>query len=190
MRAKIILVAVFICVFGISTICGSESRNDVVDFISSVYSPRQFTSGAISDEVIEQILFAGHKAPSARNLQPWHFTVVRNKVVIDQILQNVNDGEVLIVLSCPPLEQNHFGEFDNGLAMQNMFLTTQSLGLGARIYGIPVPRINETMKDTLGIPEHLRAIMVLRIGHLAPGLDATTGASPRANIEDKVNYVN
>ena len=166
--------------------------NGFVEFISSSYSQRQFTSKPISDEIIQKILVAGHRAGSARNAQPWHFTVVRNRELIDEIMNNVTDENVLIVVSGPREDPNsRFSmNFDCALATQNMFLAAQALGLGARMYAIPVQNINENLLPKLGLPdENLRVKIVLRIGYEAEDVDATTAASPRLPLENKVNFI-
>ena len=166
-------------------------KNEIVSFISSVYSARQFRDTPVGDHLIEQILIAGHKAPSARNLQPWHFTVVKDKTIINQVMGNIsiNDGNVLIVVSGPADPARFSIDFDTALATQNMFLAAQALGLAARMYAIPIPAINENHLDTLKIPQGYRAYIVLRIGYEADGIDAVTAASPRQPLETKVNWI-
>jgi nitroreductase len=166
-------------------------KNEIVSFISSVYSPRQFRDTPVGDDLIEQILIAGHKAPSARNLQPWHFTVVKNKATMKKIMGNIeiNDGNVLIVVSGPADPARFSIDFDTALATQNMFLAAQALGLAARMYAIPIPSINENHRGTLQIPEAYRAYIVLRIGYEADGVDAVSAASPRQPLDTKVNWI-
>ena len=38
---------------------------------------RRFTAAPVDDALMERILAAGTRAPSARNSQPWRFIVVR-----------------------------------------------------------------------------------------------------------------
>jgi nitroreductase len=167
----------------------TKCRVDIVSFISSIYSPRQFKAAPVSHEKIQLILEAGHKAPSARNAQPWHFTVVRNKDVIDQIMNNVQDGEVLIVVSGPAEPSRFSIDFDVALATQNMFIVAQALELAARMYVVPIANLNEKLLPTLNIPTDYKAYIVLRIGYEADGVDAVTAASPRQPLETKVNYI-
>jgi len=200
MKKIIFTTSLFLMLIALTVISScKENRTEVrqyedfVEFISSSYSQRQFSSKPISDEIIQKILVAGHQAGSARNAQPWHFTVVRNRQLIDSIMNNVEDGNVLIVVSGP---QEEFGarfsmNFDCALATQNMFLAAQALGLGARMYVIPVQNINDNLLPILELPNpNLRAKIVLRIGYEIEDLDARTAASPRQPIENKVNYLN
>ena len=164
---------------------------DIIEFISGTYSHRNFTTGHVSDEMIQQILTAGLKAGSAGNQQHWHFTVIRNKELIDDIMQNVDEGNVLIV-GLGPIESRFPADliaFDNGLAMQNMFLAAQSLGLGTRMYMRPLQNLNDNLLHKIEAPKNYRAIIILRIGQIADDVDAVTQASPRHPLETRVNFI-
>ena len=167
-----------------------ERAADILEFISGSFSHRNFTTGQVSDEMIQQILVAGHQAGSAGNQQHWHFTVVRNKEFIDEIMPNVHEGNVLILGLGP--NQSRFHQdiivFDNGLAMQNMFLAAQALGLGTRMYLRPLEHLNNNLLHRLGAPENYRVIMVLRIGQIS-AVDAVSQASPRHPLETRVNFI-
>ena len=200
MRKSVIFLYVVFCLFvSIATTSCSESIaattdfSDFADFMLASYSQRQFSSRPISDEIIQKILQVGHKAGSARNAQPWHFTVIRNRDLIEEIMSNVTEENVLIVVSGPPEDPNsRFSmNFDSGLASQNIFLAAQALGLGARMYAVPVQNINENLLQRLELPDDsFRAKIVIRIGYEEEGVDATTAASPRQPLETKVNFVN
>ena len=166
----------------------SNETESVSDLILKSYSARTFTSEPVSTEDIEVILKSGIKAPSARNLQPWSFIVVREISAMQQVLGNATEGNALIVVCGPEMQANPMTDFDCGLATGNMTITAQSLGLGARIYINPIANINSTMKETLPIPEGYRAVAVLRVGHIEAGIDAESLASPRNNYEDVVTF--
>ncbi len=48
------------------------------DFLRSRRSVRRFKPDPIPDSVIERILTTAAYAPSAHNLQPWRFVVIKN----------------------------------------------------------------------------------------------------------------
>lgn len=167
---------------------GSVVPNDnASDLILKSYSPRTFTSEPVSAEDIETILKCGIKAPSARNLQPWKFLVVKETSVMQQIIPNMTEGNVLIVVCSPSASAS--ADFDCGLATENMVISAQSLGLGARIYTNPIANINSTMKQTLRIADEDRAVAVLRLGNIEKNVDIESAASPRNNYNDVVTFL-
>ncbi|NMC41174.1 MAG: nitroreductase [Bacteroidales bacterium] len=159
--------------------------NAVTDAILKTYSARMFVSDPVPDSDVETILKAGMKAPSARNLQPWFFTVVKDKNLLKELMPNITDNNILIVISG---KEGNWVEYDCGLASGYMYIAAQSLGLGAHIYAGPVAAINTSKREALGIPEGYRAIMVLRVGQVDKNVDAVSAASARKKIEEMVVY--
>lgn len=49
------------------------------------YSVRSFTSQSVADEALQYILEVARLAPSAVNLQPWSFVVVRERSMLDSL---------------------------------------------------------------------------------------------------------
>ena len=59
---------------------------DVHQAIHERRSIRFYQDKEIPDEIITKILEAGHAAPSAKNSQPWHFVVIKDKNLIHKIV--------------------------------------------------------------------------------------------------------
>ncbi len=165
---------------------GQQNVRSATEVILSNYSARLFTSEPVSDSDIELIIKCGIKAPSARNLQPWWFTVVKDKALLKELMPNITDGNVLIIISGK--DGGATVEYDCGLATQNMYIAAQSLGLGAHIYAGPVNTINTSKREVLGIPEGFKAISILRVGHIEKNVDAVSAASARKKLEEVVNF--
>ncbi len=181
-----VCIVLFIATVSVSSQTGS---NNVVDLILSSYTARALSDKPVSDDEIQQIIECGIKAPSARNKQPWRFTVVKDMALLQNIIHDVNLGNVLIVVSGPDdMERAASVAFDCALATENMYLAAQGLGLGSHIYTGPVRNVNENLKEKLEIPQGYRAISVLRIGTLDSSVDAVSSASPRNPVRDVVNY--
>ncbi|MGB4293150.1 MAG: nitroreductase family protein [Bacteroidales bacterium] len=178
---------IFLIIFVYTTaLNGQQAIKSTTEVILSGYSVRMFAPGPVSESDIELILKCGIKAPSARNLQPWWFTVVKDQALLKELMPNITEGNILIIIS--GREDARWADYDCGLATQNMYIAAQSLGLGAHIYAGPVESINTSRKEQLGIPEGYRAIMVLRIGHIDKSVDAVSAASVRKKIEETVNF--
>lgn len=188
MKASPALIILLFFMLTSSSALSQQAGNPVTDLLLSAWSPRNFTAVPVTDEQIDMILKCGIKAPSARNAQPWHFTVVKNDALMKEIIPNIVTGNVIIVVSGKESQQGGWTSFDCGLATQNMFIAATSMGLGGRIYGGPVAAAT-SRREALKIPEGFAPVMLLRIGNLEKGTDAVSGASPRKASEEVVNYI-
>lgn len=188
MKIRSVSIAILLTVLTCGTALSQTAGNPVTDLLLSAWSPRNFTSVPVTDQQIDMILQCGIKAPSARNGQPWHFTVVSNEAVMKEIVSNITPGNVIIVISGKVSQTGVTPDFDCGLATQNMFIAATSMGLGARIYGGPVAAAREK-REALQIPEGFTPVILLRVGNIEKGTDAVSGASPRKAKEEIVNWV-
>ena len=188
MKKKVLSAIVAVLAAGTLLLNGQTQAGSVPDVIMSGYSAKSFSADPVSDGDLETILRCGMKAPSARNSQPWRFTVVKNGDLISEVLRGPAPGNVLIIVSgTEDKESGMFVDYDCGLATQNMYIAAQSLGLGAHIYGAPIANIN-SKKESFGIPEGFRAVAALRIGHVDSNVDAVSSASPRKTWEEMVIF--
>jgi nitroreductase len=187
MRRTIGILLMVFLVLSVVESHGQTPGNEVIKLILSSYSPRNFSDKPVTDDQLTHILKCGIKAPSARNRQPWKFTVVRDMTKVKDVFRNLLNGNVIILISGPdPAGSNVY--FDCALATENMFIAATSLGLGGRIYTGPVGRINEAMLESLQVPEGYRVVSALRIGNLADDADAVTQATSRKEMKEVVNY--
>jgi nitroreductase len=187
MKIKPILLLFVVVILSGQLMTGQSSGNAVIDQLLSAYSPRNFTSEPVTDQQLDLILKCGIKAPSARNNQPWRFTVVRDEPSMKEIINNVVPGNVLILVSGLESKEGGTPDFDCGLAAENMFIAASSLGLGARIYGGPSGTAN-TKREALQVPSGYKVVVILRVGNIDRSVDAASGASPRKPSEEIVNY--
>jgi nitroreductase len=184
---KIKLSLLVVGLFTASVLCGQISDNCAAKLILSGYSEREYTTEPVTDQQLDLILNCGIKAPSARNNQPWKFTVIKDEASMKEIINNVVAGNVLIVVSGTEAQGGTTPDFDCGLATESMFIAAHSLGLGARIYGSPAGNIN-SKKELFQIPSGYKAVVVLRIGNIDKSVDAISAATPRKKAEEIVNY--
>lgn len=166
---------------------GQTTGNCVTDAIISAFSERTYTTVPVTDMQLDIILSCGIKAPSARNNQPWRFTVIKDEAAMKEIMSNIVAGNVIIVISGLESQTGTTPDFDCGLATGSMFVAAHGLGLGARIYGSPVGIIN-SKKEFFQLPAGFKAVTVLRIGNVEKSVDAVSSASTRKNSVEIVNY--
>jgi nitroreductase len=144
---------------------------DFMETIKGRRSIRKYLSTPVEDEKVKQILEAGQWAPSASNKQPWHFIVVRDETM----RQNLADAHpygrfmaespvVLVVLGDPDIHPKyHLADPHN--AVQNMILTAYHLGLGTCWIGVRDTEIEPLFKKLLSVPDNLRVICSISLGY-------------------------
>ena len=115
--------------------------NLVYENIISRRSCRTFTNQEITKEDLDLVLKAGISAPSGKNSQSWHFTVLRQQVNIQKLAKVVGKAanraenydffapNVIVLVSNDP--ENVNGLADAACAMENMFLMAHSLGIAS-----------------------------------------------------------
>lgn len=139
-------------------------------------SIRKYTDKLVTEELIEQVLRAGMAAPSAGNEQPWHFIVINDRNVLNEIPKFHPHSEMLkeashAIVVCGDLSLQKFEGYwvqDCSAAMQNMLLMVQELGLGSVWLGIyPMKDRIKALKDLLGLPESVTPLSIMSIGYPA-----------------------
>jgi nitroreductase len=147
---------------------------ELLDVMYSRRSIRAFTDEPVSDEQAEAMLKAAMAAPSAQNLQPWHFVLVRKRKRLDALAAlhkyaSMLKKAPLAIVVCGDLEvsSKHWVE-DTCAATQNILLAATALGLGGVWVSIyPKRKHQKTVRELLDIPDHVGVLCALAIGHPA-----------------------
>jgi nitroreductase len=140
-------------------------------------SIRAFKQQDVPEETVEKLIDAARHAPSAGNVQPWEFVVVRNlevkrklaKAALNQAF--VEEAPVVIVV-CANEKRSSSGYGkrgetlyciqDTAAATQNILLTAYSLGLGTCWVGA----FNENeAKKALRTPSGIRPVVMIPVGY-------------------------
>ena len=181
--------------------------NAVLDTIAARRSHRVYQDTPVSQEQLDALLAACLQAPSAVNRQPWHISVVRDK----QLLSDINDAtrEGMMRLDSgkrsPRFEDQQFDVFyhaplvlffsadpswrysmmDCGIAVQNIALAAESMGLGSVILGLPheafvgdraeefrrrlcfLPGEDFAIAIAIGVPADTKAAHPVHDGHIS-----------------------
>ena len=147
---------------------------------------RHFDSRPVEDATIENVLKAATRAPSARNIQPWRFIVVREaatKAALGTIFDELGrqfyganapdrmpwaEVPVLIVVC----SENPFGAGDSAAtalgasifpAVQNLLLAAHALGLGTVLTTRWKAREAE-VRPLLGLPDGVSVHAIVPMG--------------------------
>jgi nitroreductase len=147
---------------------------ELLDLMYSRRSIRAFTDEPVSDEQVEALLKAAMAAPSAQNLRPWHFVIIRKRKRLDGLAQvhkyaSVLEKASLAIVVCGDQEisPKHWVE-DTCAATQNILLAATALGLGGVWVSIyPKNKHQKTVRELLDVPDHVGVLCALAIGHPA-----------------------
>lgn len=153
----------------------------VYSAVRSRLTVREFKPDAVPDSVIRKLLEAGRLAPSSRNLQPWHFIVIKNKDTLRRIAEIASSGRFIAdapMAIAIAMENADRAELDAGRALQQMELVAWEEGLGACFVGLRIAEQNRAVKRLLGIPESAVLVTILSFGYRK---DAAMGAQGRRN---------
>jgi nitroreductase len=158
---------------------------DILDVLYARKSIREFTEEAVSDEQIEAMLKAAMAAPSAQDLQPWHFVAVRQRKTLDKLAQvhkyayMLEDAPLAIVVcGDTKVSERHWVE-DTCVATQNVLLAATALGLGGVWISLyPKKKHQRTVQDLLDIPDHIGVLCILALGHPAEQKKAKAKYNP------------
>jgi nitroreductase len=150
---------------------------DVLKAVKERRSIRAFKSDEVSPEIVEKLLDAARWAPSAGNIQPWEFIVVRKPEIKRALAEAALDqtfieeaAVVLVVCANGSRSSQRYGMRgktlyciqDTAAAIQNINLAAYSLGLGTCWVGA---FMEEKAREILKTPPEVRPIAIIPIGY-------------------------
>lgn len=150
----------------------------------------------VSDEDVRALLLAAVSAPSAGNIQPWRFTVVRTEAARERLAQALHQrwataAPVTIVVSLDPrpcsARYAARGEMlyaiqDTAAAAQNILLAAVDRGLASCWIGA----FDESaVREALGLSEPVTPVAILPIGYSAE----SAGKPARRPLEEVTTWL-
>lgn len=147
-----------------------------IETLFSRRSIRKYTAEPVSEQTLQIILEAAMSAPSAGNQQPWHFMLINDRKLLDQIpslhphSMMCREAPMAILVCGDPTLEKHVGYWvqDCAAATENLLLSIHALGLGGVWVGV-YPRDERVtgFRRLLNIPEHVVPFALIPIGHPA-----------------------
>ena len=148
---------------------------EVLEAIRERRSVRKFKPGNVSLKTVAVLVEAARWAPSAGNIQPWEFIVVRQaeakRRLVDAVLKQsfLSQASAVIVVCADENQALRYGSRgktlyclqDTAAAVQNILLAACSMGLGACWIGA---FDEEGVKRVLKIPDGVRPVAVVPVG--------------------------
>ncbi|MBN2065785.1 MAG: nitroreductase family protein [Candidatus Thermoplasmatota archaeon] len=149
---------------------------EAIEAILTRRSIRSYTDKPIDGHLLQTILEAGFSAPSAGNQQPWHFVLLDDKTLFENILTFHPHAHMLseaqkAILVCGDLNLEKFKGYwmlDCSAATQNMLLAAHASSIGSCWLGI-YPREDRIikMRELLNMPSHVVPFSLISLGYPA-----------------------
>lgn len=154
--------------------------NPVQKAILDRRSTRGFDGAPLTGDEIQTLIDAALASPSAMNRQPWHFSFVADKPLLEQFSQSARafflktapeamrarfqdpaydilmNAPLFVAITYKPEDAHAFTGVDCGIAVQNLALSAMGLGLGSVIVGMPKDVLESeegaAFKEKMGVP--------------------------------------
>lgn len=182
--------------------------NEVLNAIMSRRSTRGFNDVQLTEAELQALLDAALASPTGLNLQKWHFSVVQNQELLGRFAREsmeymvkttpvgsrgrFEDPDYNLFYHAPTVffisrpEENPGVDVDCGIAVQNIAIAAQSLGLGSVIIGMPAILFGTdrgpAYAKEIGIPEGYRFTIAIVVGHNTVTKDAHPIGEGKVNI--------
>jgi len=157
---------------------------ELLEVIYRRRSVRKYEKKPIPEEILKAILDAGRLAPTAKNLQPWHFIVVRDPEIKRKLIftdwNNFIEEASVVIVGCGEMDKK-WAVVDVAIALQNMVIAAEALGLGSCWIGAFE---EEEVKRALGVPDHLKVVAMITIGYPAERPEPP----PKKKLEEIVHF--
>lgn len=143
---------------------------DAFEAIIRRVSCRTFTDQTVSRELLQKVVDAGRRAPTARNLQPVEFVVITERNALQEIARLTDYGHFIgnasaciVVFS---KDTKYYLE-DGSAAVENILIAATALGLGACWVAGDKKAYAEQVREKLQAPPNYKLIALLPIGYPA-----------------------
>lgn len=158
--------------------------SDTMDVIKGRSSTRGYRANPLTEAELQALLHAGLQAPTATNRQEIHFTVLEGgSPILKEIEEEKNrlrglvspehnfyyEAPTVIILS---MEKGfRWSGVDAGIAVENIALAAEALGLGSLIIGCIRDALmgdkREYFSEQLRFPENYEFAIAIAAGHKA-----------------------
>lgn len=172
-----------------------EITNDFLKLAAERYSVRKFLDKPVEQEALDQILKAGHLAPTACNLQPQRILVINRPDTLAKLKTctkcHFNAPAAMLVCYDKTVcwqrryDEKISGDIDASIVTTHMMLEAAAIGVGTTwVMHFDPAAIRTEFK----IPSNLEAAALLVMGYPAPDAEPFPGHSEFQPIENLAFY--
>ena len=151
----------------------------MLDAVRNRRSIRRYEDRPIDGSLIRQLQDAMLRAPSSRNLKPWHLVFVTDKSLLRELAhakasfgQFIGDAPLAVTI-CGDAKVSDCWIEDCAISAATLQLAATDLGLGscwvqirARQHSDGTPA-EAHVRETLGLPEELSVLCIVSVGYPA-----------------------
>ena len=147
---------------------------ELIKTIFARRSIRKYTDKPVSEKDTKTLLEAAMAAPSSSNRKPWHFVVVTDRLMLDNLARvhpyakMLFEAPLCVVVCGDTTISPRSWVQDCSAAAENLLLAATALGLGAVWLGVH-PRESRVcpIRKALKIPETIIPLNLIAIGYPA-----------------------
>lgn len=151
--------------------------------ILSKLDVREYDSKKVPAEVKQRVLEAARATGTGMNRQHWRFILVQDKNSVKRLAEDSTSGGwvaganfAVVILTDP---QYGFHLIDAGRAAQDMQLAAWDQGVASGLYtGVK----QDQMKKDFGIPDNLKATIVVGFGYPAKNIQGKKNRMPLSEL--------
>jgi nitroreductase len=166
---------------------------DVGSAIRTKRAVREFRQQPLPDHVVKSILYAGRRAQSSKNTQPWHFIAIQDGDRLQALSElgtyagHLAGAALGIAILTPDPAQRWSIMFDAGQSASFMQLAALDMGVASCLATIYQP---DEARQLLGFPDNLELHVAISFGYPAdPGVLTEPPASGgRRPPDETVHY--
>jgi len=166
----------------------------VLEIIKRRRSIRRYKENSIPEDALFRVLEAARLAPSGKNLQPWKFVIVRDKL-LKKKLAEASIGQYfmakapVVIVACgfPDECYSRMGRYmkswpvDVAIALEHLILQAEEENLGTCWIGAFEEK---EVKSILGVPEEVKVLALTPLGYPAE----KPPSRRRKDLEEIISY--
>jgi nitroreductase len=140
---------------------------DVFEAVRTILAVRSYKDQPVPDEILRRILEAGRLTASAGNKQPWHFIVVQERAILQQLGTLAPTGSYIAEAALAivvAINRTPYAVSDASRAVQSMMLVAWADGVGSNWVGFGgLDAVGQLLK----VPSELDVLAIVPFGYPA-----------------------
>ena len=167
---------------------------DVFETFAKRKSVRSYLEAPVPDEVLSKVMDTARLAPSAGNIQPWHFVIIREKEKRAKIAKGCKYGKFLsetpvVIIACGDKKASpRWHSVETSIALEHIVIAATALGLGTCWIGM---FNEEEIRKMIDLPKRFEIIALMALGYPSGKVDLGAkllhAIRPRKKLEDIIS---